>query len=552
MIQLANRIVDSFFDRRSIENPAVPLTSSRLLEYIGASNKTNSGLNVSNTQALTYSPVWQAVDLISGDISTLRLLTYEKDGSNRRRAEEHPTYNLLRRWSGELTSNLWLQLMMSNALLYGNGYSRIHRDGVGQAVRLEHIPAWQVKKVERTTTGQRVYDYQDRDDKKKSVNETDMFHLPGLMLSDLGGLSLVSFARNTIGRQLSAEGFTDEFFANGAKTSNWLKFPGKFRSNEDKIEWARKFRENNLGPGNRWKIPLLDEGAELVADGVNPKDALLIDQLSFGVKDIARFFKLPPHKLGDSAKTSYNAVEQENLAYYVSTLLYWATRIEHEANRKLFRSDEQNRLFVEFVVETFLRADSKTLAETQNIRILNGSLLRNEARAQQNQNPLPGGDDPLVPLNMGVPGENEPDGDTTGGEDDEVDPGSRSAADPVVLAARDLLRDGLEAAMRKVVNDAGRAAKKPDGFLSWINKTQPKYRKMFEGECRGPARVLVAVLGGDAGELVENISKMALDASANGLLEAAEVHDERLTESVEALWAGLSASCGTIADSALN
>jgi len=538
MLATVDRIIDSLFESRSINNPAVPLTSSRIIDYIGGAATTPSGMSVTNAKAMTYSPLWLGVDLISGDISTLRLLTFEIQGKTRRRAVEHSTYKLLRRFTGELTSNLWLQVMMSNALLYGNSYSRIHRDGFGQAERLEFIPSGNMRATDRDEKGRKRYHYVSREDGHTvlDVDDDSIFHLPGLLLHDLGGLSLIDYARNTIGRNLSAEQFTDEFFANGASNKGWLKFPSKFGSHEEKQEWARQFREQHVGVGNRHKIPILDSGMEWVDSGVNPHDALLLDMLSFGVKDVSRFFKLPPHKLGDDAKTSYNSIEQENLAYFQSTLLYWCTKIEFEANRKLLRADEYETHQVEFVVDTFLRADSRTRAETQNIRIMNGSLTRNEAREQDNQNPLDGLDKPLQPLNMTATGEepNEPD-----------------TSSPVLLAARDLLAERLQVRMSAMVKDAARATSKPERFLMWVNDNSRRYGKSFEYEARGPARVVAAVTGCDEQALTAQIAEAVLKAGVDGLLTASEVSEDALESSVKDSMDRLTARCTELATRAI-
>ena len=530
---IINRVIDSLFETRGVENPAIPLTSSNILEYYGVNVKTPSGKQVSPSSAMGYSPVWNAVDLISGDISTLRLNTYQRVGDGKRKAVEHSTFKLLRRFTGELTSNLWIQVMMSNALLFGKGISKIKRDPTGSAVSMEFVPADRVT-IYRAPDGQRAYNIKDRDDQVRSYPDANIFHLPGLLLNDLGGLSLINFARNTIGRQLSGEGFTDSFFANGGVPSGWLKYPGRFKSNEEKLEWASNYRKQLVGEGNQFKTPLLDEGIEWVQSGISPKDALLLELLTFGVKDIARFFKIPAHRLSDDAKTSYNSIEQENLAYFTSTLLYWCTRIEFEANRKLLREDEQDTHLVEFLVDTFLRADTLTRAQANNIAILNGSRTRNEVRSSENDNPIDGLDQPLVPMNMQA-GDPTPDADNRA----------------VLLATRDLLDAGFRRVARLWIHDAGRAAKKPATFLAWLNDSQVKYRAMWERETHGPARVIQACGGTDADTLAAGCAADLLDAGSRMLLEAAEVTEEHLPDSVALVMDRLTAQCSRAAAGAI-
>jgi len=538
MLETANRIVDSLF-ARSLENPSVPLSGAHAADYVGMGTTTTSGLQLSNLDALTYSPVWGAVDMISGDLSTMRLITYRRteDDRGKVKAKEHGAFNLLRSWTGELTSNLWIQSMIATGLLYGNSYSRIYRGGPDRhPTKLEFIPSHRMRRVERNNVG-RVYTYTDRVGNEQQSGEMDIFHLPGLMLSDLGGISLVDFARNTVARYLSAGHYSDEFFANGAKTSGMLKGRA-FQKPEAMTEWITKFRADTTGPGNRHRIPWLPEGLDWVETSVNPKDAVLVDMLDLGPRDVANFFKIPSHKVGDTSKTSYNSIEQENLSYYIQCLLYWATRMEYEANHKLFREDEKKDYFAEFNADTFLRTDAKTRAEVDNVGILNGSILRNEARSRLNLNPIDGLDEPLQPLNMVTPSQ----ADAATIEADSDGQTDRSAGQATLVALRDLLSERLSRGMRLMCNEAKRAAGKPAKFGAWLNDNQGKYRHAFESETRDVVRVLDSL-----GIVTDDIAVRALEAGREGILAASEVQEDQLAESVSLAMEGLTADCLKIA-----
>ena len=59
------------------------------------------------------------------------------------------------------------------------------------------------------------------------VAERNIFHLRGLTLDGVVGLSVVAAARSSIGLGLAAETFGATFFRNGLNVGGFLKHPGK-------------------------------------------------------------------------------------------------------------------------------------------------------------------------------------------------------------------------------------------------------------------------------------------------------------------------------------
>ena len=62
---------------RSINNPAVPLTSESIIGYLGNQGTNRSGINVNRETVFTSSPVWQAITMISGDLAKMRINLFE-------------------------------------------------------------------------------------------------------------------------------------------------------------------------------------------------------------------------------------------------------------------------------------------------------------------------------------------------------------------------------------------------------------------------------------------------------------------------------------------
>ena len=338
-------------------------------DFYSTNLDTASGVRVDADKALSFSPVWQGVDLISGDISRLPFIVYERVktefGDGKQRAVDHPSYYLLKRQACYgLTSNLWRSRMVAHALLYGDAFSWIERDSNFNPVGLHWLHSEDVEVCWNQEPGNCFYRVNPSNragapaNVPKRVVTADMFHLQGLSVGHTGGCGIVHFAAQVIGKSLAAEQYGAEFFKNGAVAQGFLSHPGQL-SAEARANFLKGWERRHKGGGNHHKIALLEEGISWHDMGVSPEDAMLLEFAAFSVKDIARFFNVPPGKLGDDSRTSYSSVEQENRSYFNSTLGKWITRLESEANDKLFteRQKRDDSHFAEFKLDALFKGE---------------------------------------------------------------------------------------------------------------------------------------------------------------------------------------------------
>ena len=422
--------------------------------------------------AMGYSPVWQAVDLITSDVSRIPWITYRRvstdAGEGKEKARNHAAFRILRRNVGAMTTNLWIVRILSHALLHGNGFSRIHRDNRNRLVALEWLPAEDVTIV--VENGVRAYIHSPPDGVEQRITADKMFHLEGLTIGAAGGASVIEYAADTIRQQLAANDYGAEFFTNGATPQGFLSHPHTLPDSARR-NFLRAWEDRHRGKGNRHKVALLEEGITWQSMAVSPEDAQLLEVAAWGVKEVARFFNLPPGKLGDSDRTSYSSVEQENRSYYNSSLGRWFSRLESEANDKLFTSSEQrlDSHFCEFKVDALFKADTATRFAAASTAISFGIKSPNEVRAEENLNPYPGGEKFLHPLNMASP-EDIATGGEEGTEAEELPAAAAGSATISESAARDVLRDTFERAIRRVVSAATKAARRPEKYIESVSR----------------------------------------------------------------------------------
>ena len=171
--------------RNSLENPANSLSDFDL--YDGTSHLSDTGERITRDKALEYSPVWRAMDLVSGDAAKLGCFIYRRDGKGKERATEHPAYRLLRyNASPYMTADRAIRQLVVHAM-GGNGYWLIERDGAG--VPLELIPLNPDYVTPVRMNGVPYYIYQ-----SPTVDATfesmDVIHLSGMGFDGLCGYSI--------------------------------------------------------------------------------------------------------------------------------------------------------------------------------------------------------------------------------------------------------------------------------------------------------------------------------------------------------------------------
>lgn len=392
------------FVAASPENPSTSLSSPDAWLYtaLGA-ERSLSGPSVSADTAMRVSAVYACVRIIAEAISTIPLHVYRQDAQDRALASDHRVYPLLHSEpTPSMTSSFWRDLMLQSLLLRGNAYSLIVRDGANRPVEL----LW----VHPT----RVTPYRDQRRLKytivlanggsETIDQSNMLHVPGPSFDGVAGRTAISsFAREPVGLAMAMEEHGARLWANGAHHLGVLQHP-KSLSREAITRLTEALR-SFTGAANAGKTMVLEEGMQWHQISMTSEDAQYIDSRRFQVEEIARFFRVPLHMIGEHSKnTSWGSgIEQMNIGFVMWTLRPYLVKFEQEFNRKLF---SDSRYFCEHSVQGLLRGDSKSRADFYASGIQNGHMTPNEARKLENLPPLPGGDRLFRPANL-VPMDDE-------------------------------------------------------------------------------------------------------------------------------------------------
>src|SRR6201999_4153270 len=96
-----------------------------------------------------------------------------------------------------------------------------------------------------------------------------------------------------------------------------------------------EWNEMHQGTSNAMKIAILQNGAKFTKTSIDPEDAQFLSTRQFQVIEIARLFRVPPHKIGDYSQAHLANLEESNTDYVTTTLMPWCEAIEQTCNMRL-------------------------------------------------------------------------------------------------------------------------------------------------------------------------------------------------------------------------
>jgi HK97 family phage portal protein len=374
-------------------DPWVIPTNGSLAAY------TASGVPVTDETAMQLLAVAACVRLLSDAVSGLPFDAVRAKGEIRETIEPAPAI-VADPFGGTATAGLptrrqgFVQMMVS-LLLRGNAYCLVlARDSYGRPQRLRVLHPDRVS-VEFDAYGQRTYKID-----RKPVDREDVVHIMGMGMPEAPtGMSVIAYARQSIGLGLAAEEFGARFFGEGAHMTGVVEIDADLD-----VGRARQIKENfsasHSGLKNSHTVGVLSGGAKWKPISVSPEDAQFLGTRAAQNLDIAMIFGVPPHMLGQVDKTTSwgTGIEQQGLGFLAYTLSSWLGRFEDAFSAMLPKPQSAR-----FNADALLRTDTAGRYAVYTAARSTGIMTVNEIRALENYAPIDGGDDIAMPLNSSAP-----------------------------------------------------------------------------------------------------------------------------------------------------
>lgn len=402
-------LLTTLLERRSINVPAVPLTHESLLSLFEGT-RSATGRAVSQQTAMQVSAVFACVRVRAETVASLPWPVYRRlQGGGKERDPDHPLYELLHdQPNPEQSAIEFRENMVGHMDLWGNAYAEIERDGAGRVRALWPLrPDWV---VEQRVNDRPYYVVSLPDGTRKGLPADRVWHCRAFM-----GLSIIAQAREAIGLAMAGEEYGARFFSNDSRPGGVLKHPG--RMTEGAFQRLKESWEAaHGGLSNAHRVAILEEGTEWQQVGIAPEDAQYLELREFQVTDIARFFRVPPHKIADLKRATFSNIEHQGIEFVVDCVRPICVRLEQSARRCLLTPAERKTWFAEHVIDGLLRGDIQSRYQAYATARQWGWMSADDVRELENQNPLPDGQGKayLVPMNM-VPTDQA--GQENGGDD---------------------------------------------------------------------------------------------------------------------------------------
>lgn len=463
---------------------------SWLTRLLGGGEGTLAGVDVNEYTAMNLSSFWCAVRNISEDVAKIPVGVYVRKDNSREELPDDPVSFLFNHAANPETTPLaFRQTMTQWALTHGNGFAEIESLNNGSPIAL-----WQQQPqtvyVTRDRSDRIVYEVNSVRNGGRTVTlyADKMFHLHGMGFDGLTGYSVVHKARESIGAAIATDRYAGAFFGNGAVPAGILSHPGKLADGGKRLK--ESWNEQHKGPGKSRGVAVLEAELKYQAIGIPPEDGQFLETRVFQVQEIARWFRMPPHKLMELSRGTFSNIEHQSIEYVRDCLEPWFIRWEQECWRKFF--GRTNPRYARHNMNALLRSDSESRARVYAIKKQWGLNNTNELRALEDENPIGDqGDVYLAPANM-VPADKLEDlaDATIKGKGDPNPQGDPPASNPengnqnrAAELARGFRSQVLEATQRmaRAATDKVSRAKKKGEFSTWYRSFIEEHRDHVKG-----------------------------------------------------------------------
>ena len=353
---------------------------------------------ISAETAKKLSTVYRCMNILSDDIAALPFQQFERlERGSRRVKPDGDSRNVA--YMIEIEPNRWQtpfvfkKRLILDLLSMGNSYAW---RPVSTYPEIYHLEASKVRPV-FDRKGNRYFQVLFDNGEVKDIPDPEILQL--MINPDKRGMfgrAVLGYASDTINRQIGANTSRNTLMGNGLLPTAILKVNGAIGE-----EARQKVKESYLKSATDGVMVHDNAIVDFKQITMNASDVQFLESIQATEVEIANYFGLPQYKL-NLGKQSYQSNEQQQLDYLGTTLNPYLVQFEQSARLKWLATEDQDAGFFRFERKALMQLDTKTQAEFLHTQILDGIYSPNEARAINDLEPYPGGDQHYFPGNMAV------------------------------------------------------------------------------------------------------------------------------------------------------
>lgn len=362
------------------------------------------GHQMDATTAIKVAAVLRCCDVVAKTMASLPLKLLERTDTGDTLPSEEPLADMIDILPNKYTTaySFW-HMYVFNLMLTPGAYAKIQRDPNGFIIALWNIPTASVKERSNSANGEPYIDVWSNGTYLERLRFGEYMFTPGLLFtSSANPIDPIRLASDVLGLSTSLNAFAEDYFKNGSNLGGFVEYDESV-SDEAYIRFKESWKETYQGVSNQHKWAFLESGFKVHQLTQQLKESQALESREFQVLEICRVLGVPPHKVFDLKRGTYNNIEQSNIEYVQETIAPMSVRIEQTIFKDLLTEEQRRKLFSKFMVNGLLRGDIATRTAYYNLMRQNGVLSANDIRQFEDLNKIPeadGGDAYLVNGNM--------------------------------------------------------------------------------------------------------------------------------------------------------
>ena len=351
------------------------------------------GTYTSEGNAMALAAFYACVTLLADTVASLGVKAYRQQGEARVEVSPQPTLLAGAGPYPECTWFEWLWMLMESLAVTGNGFGYVTKfdakTGKPSAVMPLHPDTVFVEMPNREGWIDPVYRVGNTVVPNERIVHIKRYPMAGASL----GMSPIQKAASAVGLALAAERYGLNYFRDSANPSSVLE--SDLTLTEEQT--TRLQRQWISSHGGRRRPAILSHGVKWRPIAISPNESQFLETRQYQRSEIAMWFRIPPHMIGDTTKSTTwgTGLEQQSRGFVMYTLEPWLTCIEQALSALLPTGQ-----FVKFNIDGLLRGDVQARWAAYQLGRNTGVYSVNDIRAMEDLPPIPDGDGRLQPLNF--------------------------------------------------------------------------------------------------------------------------------------------------------
>lgn len=377
------------------------------------------GMMMTSELFATYAALWRAqpavrtvVGFMARNIAQLGIHVFDRvDDTNRIRLTDHPLARLFDRPlppEYKLTRYKLISDLMHDIGIYDQSLWIKLNDGAPGLLR---FPPWRVFPKGGSWMRPEYFEIRGNTGKKELAPEEVVF-IRGYNPDDYNvGVSPIESLRTVLAEDMEGARYREQMWKSGSRLSGYIQRP------VEAPRWnpgaRQRFRDQwdaqYLGWTDDPRTPVLEDGMTFVQAGVTPEQAQYVESRKLTREEVASAYYIPASMVGAS-ESNFASLREEHQMLYQDALGPWLKSIKEDIELQLLPDFEPTptTIYVEFNIEEKLKGSFEDQASAMSTLVGRPVMTANEGRARLNLPSTPEGEGLVVPLNVMIGGQPNP------------------------------------------------------------------------------------------------------------------------------------------------